>query len=120
MKVIAVDRFKPGVTMDTIEPFLAEEVAHAWRLWKKGIVRENYSRVDQPGVVLVFEVENADAAMRLLDEFPMTRAGFLEWTCIPVTVPFPLESVFTQETRARVEMPDSQLEWAKGQKPPAE
>jgi muconolactone delta-isomerase len=116
MKVIAFDRFKPGVTMDTIGPMLAEEVAHAWRLWKRGIVRENYSRVDEPGVVLVFEVENAEAAMQLLADFPMTRAGYLEWTCLPVTVPFPLEAVFTEDTLARVMMPDSELEWAKGQK----
>src|SRR5262249_3731173 len=52
MKVIAFDRFKPGVTMDTIRPLLPEEVEHAWRLWKRGIVRENYSRVDEAGVVL--------------------------------------------------------------------
>ena len=115
MKVIAFDRFKPGVTMETIRPLLAEEVAHAWKLWKRGIVRENYSRVDQPGVVLVFEVENAAAAERLLAEFPMSRAGYLEWTCIPVTVPFPLEAVFNEETLARVKMPDADLEWSRGQ-----
>src|SRR5262245_29302287 len=33
VKVIAYDRLKPGVTMDTIRPLLLEEVAHAWRLW---------------------------------------------------------------------------------------
>jgi len=115
VKVIAYDRFRPGVTMDTIQPLLMEEVAHAWRLWKQGIVRENYSRVDQPGVVLVFEVENAAAAQRLLADFPLSKAGFLEWTCIPVTVPFPLESVFTEQMLERVKMPDSDLEWAKGQ-----
>jgi muconolactone delta-isomerase len=87
VKVIAFDRFRPGVTMDTIKPLLPEEVAHAWRLWKRGIVRENYSRVDEAGVVLVFEVENSSEAMKLLAEFPMSRAGYLEWTCIPVTVP---------------------------------
>jgi hypothetical protein len=84
--------------------------------WKWGIVRENYSRVDEPGVVLVFEVENAEAAMRWLADFPMTKAGYLEWTCIPVTAPFPLEAVFTEAALARVKMPDSELEWAKGQK----
>ncbi len=115
MKVIAYDRFKPGITMETIRPMLAEEVAHAWQLWKKGIVRENYSRVDEFGVVLFFEVENADAARRLLADFPMSKAGYLEWTCIPVTVPFPLEAVFNEETLARVKMPDSELEWSKGQ-----
>ena len=116
MKVIAFDRFKPGITMETIRPILAEEVAHEWRLWKRGLVRENYSRVDEPGVVLIFEVENADAAWRLLEDFPMSRAGYLEWTCIPVTVPFPLEATFNRETLARVKMPDSELEWTRGQK----
>jgi hypothetical protein len=115
MKVIAYDRFRPGVTMDTIRPFLAEEAAHAWRLWKKGIVRENYSRVDQPGVVLVLEVENADEACRILDEFPLTKAGHLEWFCIPCTVPFPLESMFDEASLGRVKMRDEELEWAKGQ-----
>jgi hypothetical protein len=115
VKVIAFDRFKPGVTMETIQPLLPEEVAHAWRLWKRGIVRENYSRVDEAGVVLVFEVENAGEAARLLAEFPMSKAGYLEWTCIPVTVPFPLESMFRDDALARVAMPDSELEWAKGQ-----
>jgi hypothetical protein len=101
--------------METIRPLLAEEVAHAWRLWKQGIVRENYSRVDQPGVVLVFEVENGAAAERLLADFPLSRAGYLEWTCLAVTVPFPLETVFDEQTQARVKMPDADLEWAKGQ-----
>jgi hypothetical protein len=75
MKVIAFDRFKPGVAMDTIGPVLAEEVAHAWPLWKRGIVRENYSRVDEPGVVLVFEVEHAAAAMRAARRLPNDEGG---------------------------------------------
>jgi hypothetical protein len=115
MKVIAYDHLRPGVTMDVIRPKLPEEAAHAWRLWKRGIVRENYSRVDQPGVVLVLEVEDADAAQRLLAEFPMSKAGYLEWFCMPVTVPFPLEAMFDDTAAARVAMPDSELEWARGQ-----
>lgn len=46
----------------------------------------------------------------------LSKADHLEWTCIPVTVPFPLESVFAADTLDRVKMPDSELEWAKGQK----
>jgi hypothetical protein len=30
--------------METIEPYLPEEVANVWRLWKAGVVRENYAR----------------------------------------------------------------------------
>ena len=53
MKIIAYDRFRPGVTMETIQPLLPQEVANVWRLWKAGIVRENYARADEPGVVIV-------------------------------------------------------------------
>jgi hypothetical protein len=48
VKIIAFDRFKPGVTMQTIQPLLPEEVANVWRLWKAGVVRENYARADEP------------------------------------------------------------------------
>ena len=34
MKIIAYDRMKPGVTYETIEPYLPHEVANVWRLWK--------------------------------------------------------------------------------------
>lgn len=45
MRVIAYDRFKPGVTLETIKPFLPDEVANVWRLWKAGIVRDRKSVV---------------------------------------------------------------------------
>ncbi|MRH90767.1 hypothetical protein GFY24_25570 [Nocardia sp. SYP-A9097] len=93
MKVITFDRFKPGVTLETITPFLPEEVANVWRLWKAGIVRENYARADEPGVVIVFEVESVDEAKRYIDDFPLTKKGFLEWTYVPVTAPLPLEAL---------------------------
>ena len=62
MKIIAFDRFKEGVTLETIQPFLNEEVSNEWRLWKAGIVRENYARADELGVVFVFEVTDVDTA----------------------------------------------------------
>ena len=30
MRVLAYDRFTPGVTMETITPYLTEEVANVW------------------------------------------------------------------------------------------
>jgi hypothetical protein len=48
LKIITFDRFKPGVTMETITPLLPEEAANAWRLWKAGIIREKYARADEP------------------------------------------------------------------------
>ena len=94
MKIIAYDRFKPGVGMETIEPYIKEEVANVWRLWKAGIVRENYARADQNGVVIVFECSSVEEAKRYVADFPLSRAGFLEWDYIPVSAQLPLEFVF--------------------------
>jgi hypothetical protein len=46
--IIAHDRFKPGFTVDTIKPFRPDDVANVWRLWKAGIVRDNYARAYEP------------------------------------------------------------------------
>jgi hypothetical protein len=94
VKIIAYDRMKPGVTYEKIEPSLPQEVANVWRLWKAGIVRENYARVDELGVVIVFEVESVETAKRYTDDFPLTKAGLIEWFFIPVKVPLPIEVLF--------------------------
>jgi hypothetical protein len=94
VKIITYDRFKPGVTMETIAPYLPEEVANVWRLWKAGIVRENYARADEPGVVIVFECKSVEQCKRYTDDFPLTKAGLLEWFFIPVQAPLPIETVF--------------------------
>lgn len=75
MRIFAYDRFKPGVTMETITPYLREEVANVWRLWKAGIVRENYARADESGVVIVFELDSVDEAERRVEDFPSPRPG---------------------------------------------
>jgi hypothetical protein len=36
MKIVAYDRFKPGVTMETIQPYLPGEVANVWRALEGG------------------------------------------------------------------------------------
>ena len=93
VKVIVFDRFKPGVTLETINPYLPEEVANVWRLWKAGIVRENYARADEPGVVIVFEVDSVEEARKYVADFPLTKAGYLDWTLVPVQAPLPLEAL---------------------------
>ena len=94
MKIIAFDRFKPGVTLDTVKPYLTEEVSNVWRLWKAGIVRENYARADQPGVVIMFECDTVETARRYVADFPLSKAGLLEWDFIALDAPLPLEFLF--------------------------
>ena len=101
MRIITYDRFKPGVTLATIEPYLPEEVANVWRLWKAGVVRENYARADEPGVVIVFECADLEQCKRYTDAFPLTKAGFIEWFHIPLQAPLPLESLFRPDADVR-------------------
>lgn len=96
MKIIAFDRFKNGVTLETIQPYLQDEVSNVWRLWKAGVVRENYARADEPGVVIVFEVEDVATAKTYTDDFPLSKAGFLEWSFIALQIPLPIETLFRQ------------------------
>ena len=103
MKIIAYDRFKPGVSMETIKPYIQEEVANVWRLWKAGVVRENYARADVNGVVIVFECRDLDEAKRYVEDFPLSKAGLLEWDYIPLDAPLPLEFLF--DPRVDVDKP---------------
>jgi hypothetical protein len=94
MKIIAYDRFKSGVTPETVKPYLRDEVSNVWRLWKAGIVRENYARADQPGVVIVFECDSVETVRRYIADFPLSKAGLLEWDFIALDAPLPLEFLF--------------------------
>jgi hypothetical protein len=96
MRIIAYDKFRPGVTMEKITPYLPEEVSNVWRLWKAGIVRENYARADEPGVVIIFEVPDLATARRYTDDFPLSKAGLLEWSFIALQIPLPIETLFRE------------------------
>jgi hypothetical protein len=80
--------------METVQAYLKDEVANVWRLWKAGIVRENYARADVNGVVIVFECRDVAEAKRYVDDFPLSKAGLLEWEYIPLDAPLPLEFLF--------------------------
>ena len=97
MRVIAFDKFRDGVTLETIQPYLDAEVSNVWRLWKAGIVRENYARADEAGVVIVFEVPDVEVAKAYTNDFPLSKAGLLEWSFLALQIPLPIETLFRRE-----------------------
>ena len=46
----------------------------------------------KPGVIIVFELDSVDEVKRYVADFPMTKAGYLEWFYIPLQAPLPIES----------------------------
>lgn len=84
MKFLCLDIPAPGATLEKYQPHLQEEARHAWQLYKGGIVRDMYFRQDRPGVAIIAECESADAALKALREFPLAKAGLLDWDVIPL------------------------------------
>jgi hypothetical protein len=95
MKIIAYDHFKPGVAKESIKPnMLKEEMTHAWRLQKAGVIREIYGRVDAPDAVIVFECGTVDEVKEYVAGLPLVKAGLLEWTFLPLIARLPFEVLF--------------------------
>jgi hypothetical protein len=46
-------------------------------------------------VVIVFECSSVEEAKRYVEDFPLSKRGFLEW--FPLDAPLPLEFLFDNE-----------------------
>src|SRR5260221_4562819 len=100
MKIIVYDNFRPGVTLEDLKPYLRDEVSNVWRLWKAGVVRENYARADVGSVVIVFECADMAEAEQYVAGFPLSKAGLIELQYIPLGAPLPLEFLFDSSVDA--------------------
>ncbi|MCC6147744.1 MAG: superoxide dismutase [Anaerolineaceae bacterium] len=84
MKILAIEKDKPGITHDQLEPFLDEESRRAWELLQDGILRELYFRADFPGAVLVMEAATLEEAQKAIDTLPLVREGLVDFDWIPL------------------------------------
>lgn len=88
MKILAVEKDKPGLSQDQLQPYLREESARAWELYQDGIIRELYFRADFPAAILVMEAESIEEARKAVETLPLVRERFVEFELIPL-VPYP-------------------------------
>jgi len=44
-------------------------------------------------VIIVFELPSVEEAQRYINDFPLSRAGLLEWTLVPLQAPLPIETL---------------------------
>jgi hypothetical protein len=84
MKILCLDRPLPGASVERYQPHLEREVRHSWESYKKGVIRDIYFRQDRPGVALLLECESTDAAKAALADFPLVKAGLIEFEIIPL------------------------------------
>jgi hypothetical protein len=97
MKILAMDKFLPGITLDQVKPHLQDEAKHAWRLYEQGIFRELYFRGDRPGAVIVMECSNVDEAKKIMADLPLVKEKLIEFDYIPLQPFAPFASLFDKK-----------------------
>jgi hypothetical protein len=94
MRLLCLDVPLPGGSPETYHPHLLEEVRHGWQLYKTGFVRDIYFRQDRAGVAIIAESDSVAAARQALAEFPLAKAGLIDWEIIPLGPFVGWESLF--------------------------
>lgn len=84
MMILCLDRPLPGATLEKYQPYLLDEVRHAWQAYKTGIIRDIYFRQDRPGVAIIAECPSVDEADKALADLPLVKAGLIEFEFIPL------------------------------------
>jgi hypothetical protein len=82
MKILALERERPGFDEEAFAPHLEAEARRAWELHCAGIIRELHFRADRREAVLLLECENVGAAQAALATLPLAREGLVDFELI--------------------------------------
>lgn len=84
MRIIALEREKPGFSAEEFRPHLKAEAARVWELYQAGIVREVYFRTDVSEAALILECANMNETDAVLGTLPLVKAGLITFDTIPL------------------------------------
>lgn len=96
MKILAISKLPPGITLEELLHHQAAEAAKVWELYKSGVLREIYLQTEQPGAVLMLECASREEAIAVLDSLPMVKASALDFDIIPLGPFLSLEKLFSK------------------------
>ena len=88
MKILAIERERPGVAAEQILPFLKEEAETVWEWVQAGIMREVYFHEEQSSAVLIMECDSKYHAQKILNTLPLVQEELVEFDILPL-VPYP-------------------------------
>jgi hypothetical protein len=86
MKILALERNRPGITNSDFEPHLKAEAQAVSDLMQSGTIREIYFRDNTPQAVIILEAESAQAAQETLARLPLVKAGLIKFQVIGLRV----------------------------------
>ena len=79
MKIFVVATRNEDRPAEDFAPLMDPEADYALKLYKEEFVREIYSRTDGKGALVVVEAANEEAALEILSNLPLAKAGLLSF-----------------------------------------
>ncbi len=85
MKMLVMPKPVEGVSREEMLQHAAEEIQAEWELYAQGDCREFYTRVNEPGrVVLMLESASEETARAALATLPFARLHLIDFDVIPL------------------------------------
>lgn len=78
MKILAIENEIEGVDWNNLEDLLKDEAQHVYHLYLSDSLREIYF-TENKNAILVLETEDKQAAIKLLDAFPLVKSGKIKF-----------------------------------------
>jgi len=94
MKMLVLPKPIEGVSREEMLRHAPAEIQAVWELYKHGVVREFYTRANEPGrVVLVFESPSEEEAREALATLPFAQLHLIDFDIIPLAPFYGLEQL---------------------------
>ncbi len=85
MKILVLARRHGQVPVEEMQPHFTAEVQAIWELYAQGVIREFYTRADQPGAAILFaEAETVESAQQALATLPLVERQMIDLDLIPL------------------------------------
>ena len=88
MKILALEKERPGTASDDFAPHLQAEARALWDMLQAGTLRGIHFRDDRAAAVLILEAESTRQAETALAQLPLVKAGLIEFEVIGLR-PYP-------------------------------
>jgi hypothetical protein len=94
MKMLVLPKPIEGVSREEMLRHASAEIQAVWELYKQSIVREFYTRLNEPGrVVLVFESASEEEALEAIATLPFAQLHLIDFDVIPLAPFYGLEQL---------------------------
>jgi hypothetical protein len=84
MKILALEREKPGISPGQFQKHSENEAHRVWELIQEEVIREIYFQRDENSAVIILECANIQEARQILNTLPLVEAGLIDFELIPL------------------------------------